>query len=113
MSVAQIFPPDEISDVDAAPLRFTDKITIWWEEASGVGADSYNLYRGAVALLPSGNYGSCLQSNLGPVPFTTDEEEPPANTAWTYLIAGVNEGGEGTLGADSSGNPRIPGFPCP
>jgi hypothetical protein len=107
-----ILPPPEVSSEIGNPLYFADKTTLWWEEASGLGVDSYNLYRSEATVLPNGDYGSCLESGMT-FPSTQVTEDPPSDTCWTYLISGVNVTAEGPLGTDSFGTPRLPGTPCP
>ncbi len=107
-------PPSEVSPPGSSePLRFTDKVTLVWEEGSASGSDRFNLYRGDPGDLPAGDAGSCLQHDL-PDNTATDEEIPdPPGTAFQYLVAGVNDAGEGPLGDASDGTPREPGDPCP
>jgi len=112
VQVTEALLPPEISGPGHAPFRFTNKFTVWWEEASQIGADSYNLYRGDVSALAGGDYGACLESGLT-YPSTTVAEDPPSDSCWTYLIAGFNNAGEGPLGADAEGVQRTPGSPCP
>ena len=112
--VSTIFPPPEISPPGSlTPLFFQNNTTVWWEESSGLGAQSYNLYRGVLTELPGGNYGDCLQSGLPLFPSTTVADHPPTGLCWTYLISGVNTGGEGWLGFDSEDGPRQPAAACP
>ena len=82
-----------------------------WEDAEYAGAFTYNLYRGALPEPASGAYGECLQPDLEDL-FTTVADVPPLSTVWFYLVSGENPAGEGPLGRDSSGDPRIAGTPC-
>lgn len=109
--VASVQLPGEISATGLNPFYFQDKDTVWWEEASGIGVDEYNVYRGDLTSLSSGNAGDCLLAGLT-FPSTDIVELPPIGTTWFYLVAGVNAAGEGPLGSSSSGAPRVPGTPC-
>jgi len=107
-------PPSEVSPPGSdEPLRFTDKVTLAWEEGAASGSDRFDLYRGDPRDLASGDAGSCLRHDL-PENTATDEEVPdPPGSAFQYLVAGVNDAGEGPLGDASDGTPRRPGDPCP
>ena len=106
--------PPEVSGSEFFPLYFQDKKTIWWQDASGIGAEGYNLYRGELAGLASGDYGSCRASGLPLLPSTSVPENPPnPGQCWFYLVAGVNSAGEGILGFSSDDELRVPGTPCP
>ena len=47
-----------------------------------------------------------------PEPPEHPTEEPPPGACWNYLVTGVNSAGEGPMGNDSQGNPRVNGSPC-
>jgi hypothetical protein len=83
-----------------------------WEEGSVSGSDTFNLYRGDLAGLESGDYGCITQTDLDDN-WTTDDTVPPSGTAWFYLVAGENIEGVGPLGTDSAGTPRVGGTACP
>lgn len=112
--VTFVFPvPQEASAQGSSmPLIFTDAVTLEWEDAGVSGADWFNLYRGEVAALPAGDYGTCLQQEIR-VATATDSAVPAAGGAWCYLVTGEGAGGEGSLGNQSDGSPRINGAPCP
>ena len=111
---SEILLPPEISAAGHSPLYFQDKSTIWWEEASEIGADSYNLHRGDLNGLAAGNYGSCLATGLPLFPSTAVPDNPPTpGQCWIYLISGVNVAGEGILGFTSSDVLRAAGASCP
>ena len=113
VEVVDLAPPGEVSAAGAsAPLRFVDTQTLVWEEATEENVDSYNLYRGLIDDLPSGDYGSCLKAEI-PVASAEDTQEPSASIGWTYLVAGVNLAGEGPLGPDGQGSPRSARTRCP
>jgi hypothetical protein len=112
IQVTPLAPPPEISAPgSAAPLRFTGRDTLVWEDASSNGAFSYNLYRGALETVVSGTYGDCLESAVDENT-TIDPEAPPPAVGWMYLVAGANPIGEGPLGTTSDGSPRFSGTSC-
>jgi hypothetical protein len=112
VDAADLPVPPEISPPGAPEaLIMTDKQTMLWEDASAAGALQYNLYRGLVGYLPSGDYGSCDQPAV-PSNGTTASEQPPASTCWFYLVTGDNPTGEGPMGLDSGGGARTNGSPC-
>lgn len=105
-------PPGEVSGLGSlAPLTFTDAATLDWEDAAPSFSDWFNLYRGNVTSLRSGDFGACGRAVL-PDSTTTDADTPPSGVAWFYLVTGENCAGEGTLGNGSAG-PRLNTAPCP
>ncbi len=77
-------PAGEVSPTGAAqPLVFTDNQTIIWESAVLSGSDTFNLYRGYISGLATGNYGRCIQSGLTDN-WTTDDPAFPPVWARTY-----------------------------
>jgi hypothetical protein len=112
ISVSPLAPPPEVSPPGSAePLRFLDRKTLTWEDASGAAAFAYNLYRGNQTDFAFGDYGACLQSGIEQNS-TVESDSPPEGVGWFYLIAGVNPAGEGPLGQASSGDPRTSVTPC-
>jgi hypothetical protein len=105
-------PPEVSGPAATTPLRFVDAVHLAWEDASAVYAFAYNLYRGSLSALPSGEYGACLQPGL-PAPTAVDASLPLPGTGWFYLVAGSNPSGEGSLGASSAGVQRQVAVPCP
>ena len=106
-------PPGEVSPpTSAAPLEFTGKTTLTWEDAALSGSDSFCLLRGSLPSLRAGDYGGCLQANLAS-PTATDTESPGLGAGWFYLVHGRNAFGDGPLGVASSPGPRLPSAPCP
>src|SRR5262245_21094297 len=105
--------PSEVSPPGALePLIFLDPATLHWEDASVNHAASFNLYRGSIAGLHSGDYGACLQAGIGDTS-TTEAGVPQPQEAWFYLVTARNSVGEGTLGVNSSGAPRANTTSCP
>jgi len=73
---------------------------------------SYNVYRGVLPMSAPPSYGSCLESGLvGPV--YEDTQVPTSNAGFFYLVTGVKDGVEGSLGFDSAGDQRPNVAPCP
>jgi hypothetical protein len=107
-----IYPFEVSSPSSATPFLFLNPTSMSWEEGSLSNSDTFNLYRGDVTDLPSGDYGMCLQPDLL-LNGTTDPAVPPSGTTWFYLVSGENIEGEGPLGNDSDGFPRISGTTCP
>ncbi|HET9298300.1 MAG TPA: hypothetical protein VFO11_00055, partial [Candidatus Polarisedimenticolaceae bacterium] len=90
----------------------------WQQEA---GFQNWNVYRGSLLVLRAGGgYTQPVGSN--PLagrfchvadPWVLDTTLPqPGRTAF-YLVSGVSNGVEGSLGTSSSGAPRINTDPCP
>jgi hypothetical protein len=96
---------------EVAALGFTGHDDITWAEASGSGSSAFNLYRGTIASVAAGDYGTCVATRLPSSAFS-DTEVPPPGETWTYLVAGVTSSGEGTIGSTSSGAARVHGAPC-
>ena len=108
----RILAPTEVSSPTAlAPLVFTSRTDLAWEDRSVNHAESFNLYRGDIAGLPLGDSGSCL----GTIPSNgyTDLDEPGYGEGWFYLVTGRNALGEGSMGKNSLGQDRTNVFPCP
>ncbi|GAB4226967.1 MAG: hypothetical protein Kow0062_28900 [Acidobacteriota bacterium] len=91
-------------------LRYSAGSTseITWQAAAF--ADRYDVLRGDVAGLASGDYGACRTAE-DPDPTDTvfdDPETPPAGTAWTWLVRARNDtcGLAGSWGTTSSGDER-------
>ena len=73
---------------------------------------TYNVYRGELpGSLPS-SYGTCLAWGLSATSFD-DPALPSPRTGFFYLITGVEDGVEGSLGSDSEGSLRRNLSPCP
>jgi subtilisin family serine protease len=75
-------------------------------------ATTYNLYRGDLSLSGPGYYGSCLATGLS-TPTFSDSAIPVAGGGFFYLVTGVWNGVEGSLGNASDGTPRLNSSPCP
>jgi len=75
-------------------------------------ATTYNLYRGDLSLNAPGYYGSCLAPGL-PAPSFSDGAIPIVGGGFFYLVTGVWNGVEGSLGNTSDGTPRVNSSPCP
>jgi hypothetical protein len=94
------------------PLRLLpDKRTLTWEHCAPLAADTFNVYRGLLADLHAGGYGTCLAQGLAE-PSVVDDESPGSGRGFFYLVSAVNCAGEGTLGADSLDRARVVASPC-
>ena len=112
-SVACIGSPTEVSPPGAyVPLTFDDKQTLRWQDPMASNAETFNVYRGDLSLLGSGDYGTCFQSGLAGAT-VQDSSSPPSGVGWSYTVAGHNVAGEGILGYRSDGTLRPNSVPCP
>ncbi len=103
-------PPLEVSPSGTSePLIWADSSTLEWEDASTSGSNIFNLYRGNLNELSENSYGACLISGI------TESTEVDTSTggSWFYLVTGVNENGEGTMGYRSDAVERVNSNPCP
>ncbi|MEM7249020.1 MAG: hypothetical protein AAF533_27095 [Acidobacteriota bacterium] len=108
-----IRPPTEVSPPGAVvPLRVDAGSVVSWEDGALSSSTSFNLHRGALGELAAGGSASCLLSELT-IPSAVDAELPSPSEGWYYLVAGVNEGGEGPVGNDSQGSARATPGACP
>lgn len=105
-------PPGEIHN-----LALTGATTLAWDARPD--AATYDVYRGGLGTLndtngdsAAENYGTCLDGGLTAAA-DTDASLPAAASGFFYLVTGRNSGGEGTLGAASSGATRPNTSPCP
>jgi subtilisin family serine protease len=100
-----------------AVLKLVPDVTIdgggalaWSAEPHSV---TYNVYRGDLPGSPlPASYGTCLASAL-PAPAYDDTTVPPSGAAFLYLVTGVRDGIEGSLGFDGAGRQRPNASPCP
>lgn len=90
--------------VEAAPDRV--------EWASSFPFGSFNVYRGGLAELQTGSYGSCLAHGVTDLGFP-DPELPDPGRGFFYLVTGVDQGTESPLGFTSAGALRPNTDPCP
>jgi hypothetical protein len=105
--------PGEVSPPgSASPQLFTGPETMVQEDPVASGSTTFNVCRGAVALLGSGDYGTCFRTGLASNS-TTDTDVPAPGVCFTYLVTGKTSGGEGSMGSDSSGNERSNLHSCP
>jgi subtilisin family serine protease len=73
---------------------------------------TYDLYRGDLPGSLPGSYGICLAPALAS-PASIDPSLPAAGHGFFYLVTGVKDGIEGSLGLDSAGRQRPNASPCP
>ena len=68
-----------------------------WEDAAIPGIPlNYNLYRGDVSTLGTGDYGACLEPDLE-TPDASVTADPSPGSAWFYLVTAANGALEGTM----------------
>lgn len=92
-------PPEEVRN-----LRLRAE-TIEWDPAGS--AESYDLYRGGLAVLGAA-YGTCLATGIVS-PSAVDPEQPPAGEAYFYLVTARNRLGEqGPAGVAGGTTERMP-----
>lgn len=75
-------------------------------------SSSYNVYRGNLPGSLPLSYGVCLDPGLIVSAFT-DPETPAPGHGFFYLVTGMRNGIEGSLGFDSQGQERPNTSPCP
>ncbi|MDQ7006847.1 MAG: sialate O-acetylesterase [Acidobacteriota bacterium] len=93
--------PGEVS----SSLRFdSDGQTLRW--AAEGGSTAYNVYRGTS---PLADDLACFDFRT---PETSSVDPAVPVTLWTYLVAGWNSEGEGSLGQASDGAPRTAAVAC-
>jgi len=98
------FAPGEVGGL-AAERPDPGTIRLRWTIAPD--ADSYQVLRGDVGQIGSGQYGACLAQGVAGPTFD-DPELPAAEAGFTYLVRAERGCGAGDLGQDSSGVPRVP-----
>jgi hypothetical protein len=75
-------------------------------------ANIYNTYRAQLPITGPRDFDTaCLLADVAGTEIV-DPDVPPVGAFFFYQEAGRNECGEGSLGADSAGVPRVPGVPC-
>jgi hypothetical protein len=110
---SSLLPPLEISPAgSSSPLLFNDRTTLVWDGAPHSRASSFNLYRGDLGGLASGDYGTCRLAALATAT-ATDPDDPSEGACHAYLVTGVNSSGEGPLGPASAVPVRPNLHPCP
>jgi hypothetical protein len=77
-------------------------------------ASGYQVYRGNIQGLPSGDWGACLGADLTVTEFS-DVLVPPTGQVFFYVVTARVNGQEWTLGFDHLGNERrrLTGSSCP
>jgi hypothetical protein len=105
------FVPPYAPPVEVDGLRFTDKDTLIWHAMGS--ARVFNLYRDGLSTLGGLTVGTCLVREI-PMTTTDDATLPPPDAAYVYLLSAVNRlDEEGTLGAATPGDIRVPTTACP
>jgi hypothetical protein len=89
---------------EVAAVRWTDATKLVWNAA--LAAASYNVYRGDLADLDCGFFGTCRTPwDFDPADLVfSDTSLPATGEGFFYLVTGVDAGGnEGLLGASACG----------
>jgi hypothetical protein len=100
-------PPGEV--VESVELPSAGVARLRWGHVAQ--SNVYNVYRGSVTTLGSPLHLAC-QLAQGTGLLFDDAALPPVGTIFVYVEAGANVCGEGSLGTDSAGTPRVPETAC-
>src|SRR5258706_10382606 len=84
-------------------LRFQSTGPLTWDGLAG--ATGYNIYKGDVAGLGSGNYGGCLVGSVQGASAQPPADTVPLGTAVFFLVDGFDESGEGPVADAPAANP--------
>lgn len=110
---ATVFPSSVLINVPeiavGSGFTFSNKQTLIWGASAAV--TSYNVYRGTFGGVPFSFNQTCLVSGLAS-PGATDTQNPPLGRGFYYLVSGVRNSVEGTLGKGTGGAPRPNASPC-
>jgi len=94
------FRPFLLQEVQGLSLDETGQIN-WLANPVFSG---YQLFRGILSQIAEGRYGGCFW--VGPGPPASEGETPAPGEGWSYLVAGTNPTGLGSLGKGGDGNER-------
>lgn len=109
LTVLTLAPETWAAPDEPAQLAFSSAENLSWQAVPG--ARGYHLYRGSVASLPGGLYGTCLAGSLTATS-GRDETRPPAGEAFFYLVSSFDENGESSAGQSSAGTSHPPELAC-
>jgi hypothetical protein len=96
--------PAEVTGVTLDSLQ-----TLHWDFLTG--AKGYHVYRSTRSRLAVGDYGDCLVGSHRSLS-VGDLADPPAGALYTFIAAGFDWAGEGTLGTSSEDVTRTVPIPC-
>ncbi len=97
-----------LGEVQGVRVEGDHETVRWWGLR---GADRYDVIRGNVAGLASGNWGTCVANDVEDVSWR-DPGVPAAGEAWHYLVRGDDAiVGTGPLGWASDGTERVADCP--
>ncbi|HEX6852177.1 MAG TPA: galactose oxidase-like domain-containing protein [Candidatus Polarisedimenticolaceae bacterium] len=94
---------------EVAAVRVEGDVVSW---AATGDATSYNVYRGYLRDLTSTFLGTTLEGGMIGTSLT-DSVDPSPGAGFFYLVTAANTDGEGTLGTDAAGAPRVNTYPWP
>ncbi|HYV85559.1 MAG TPA: MopE-related protein [Patescibacteria group bacterium] len=100
-------------------IDFGDETSVEWQQENGY--ESWNLYRGELGILKSTGVYTQDPATVPMAmhacglftPSMTDTLSPPRGQALFFLVTGVHNGVEGSLGTNSAGTERPNDNPCP
>ena len=95
--------------LESAELLEPDVARFQWDAVPQTNV--YNIYRGTVSTQGAAPSFSCVAAQQTGRLFD-DPAAPPPGAVFLYAEAGANTCGEGSLGIDSAGAPRVPAVAC-
>lgn len=105
---SEVSPPHSI-----APLRLSSANQLNWESAQMSNSNKFEVYRGTIQNSAVSSFaGNCFASNLT-TSSLIDTSLPLLGEAYSYLVAGRNSEGRGTLGYGTNGTERTAASYCP
>jgi hypothetical protein len=102
---------------EAQNLLFTSNTTLVWDPPATAGAPLAALLYDTLRSTQPGDFvgaAACLESDAGPDTTASDPASPAVGHGFFYLVRAQTScpAGQGPLGYDSQGNPRV-GISCP
>lgn len=103
--------PGEISPVGSSATTFVNETRLDWPDTSFSCSTDYVVYRGDVALLSTGDFGSCAVNGLSASRWD-DPAQPAPGQGWSYLVGAESAAGRGNVGMSSAGAARPMPLAC-